>query len=155
MPIGDHTLQLNGLTKSLEVRTASIPVVVQPKIATPTKPTVPVAPVPILKPYKVSFSVNFNLNSWWVTSAGYRAIGAAVKKVPVEAQNVKILIVGSSQKTAVDPYPNIGLDRAKAVAKAMRTLGFVGRYNVSQVDKKVLSTPEARRAVVTISWSAP
>jgi hypothetical protein len=159
MEVGNHTLQLNGLTKGLEVRTASLPVVVIAKQAATAKPTpAPVttqAPVAPAKKSAVSFSVSFGLNSWWVNSSGYNAMRAAIKKVPAGAKNIAITVTGNKQETNVDPYPNIGLDRAKAVVKAMRFLGFGGRYTAVQNDEAGMTTAEYRRADVTISWTAP
>lgn len=136
--IGEHTLQLNGLTPALEIRSVSIPIVISSKTLVTKSET---------------FNIYFGMNSWWVNSAGHKEIRKAIKKVPKSSRPYVVIVTGFVQPTTIDPFPNLAIDRAKAVIKAMKKVGFMATYTPKRGPKMKMNLPEFRRATVTISWN--
>jgi len=130
---GGHTIQLNGLSPKGEVRSASVGVVVQPKITI------------------ASGKVYFAYASSVLDAKSKATLAAIAAKAKAAKGNVFITVVGWAQPTA-NSKRHVALSnaRATAVASALKAAGVKGAYSVTGKGLAAANVASSRYAEITV-----
>lgn len=131
---GNHTLQVNGHTTSLEVRSMSVG-------------------VRLVGSTTVTARVRFGATSARLDSAMRARLTRLARQArQSNAMEIVVQVDGFVQGTSVRANEKrLSAARARAVAQALRAAGVKGSYSVSGRGRAVESGPAARRVVVTVT----
>jgi hypothetical protein len=124
---------------------------VVPAIVKPVEPT-PQTPVVVGRIVTSKQKVYFKLSSAVLDSASKSALRTLAAKAKRVGKTFKVSIDGFTQPTKSDPnFKKLSLDRAKAAAAFIRSLGIKGAYVVTGAGQAPRNVPKSRYAEVTIS----
>lgn len=118
------------------------------------KPVAPTPDVPVVVGRVISSKqkVYFKLSSAILDSASKSALKKLASKALKAGSSFKVSIVGFTQPTKSDPnFEKLSLDRAKAAANFLRSLGVKGVYLVQGKGQAPRNVPKSRYSEVTIS----
>ena len=147
MQIGDHTLQINGVSPSQELMSQTIGIVVVAPVVTEAKPALVEQDKNLVV---MSHKVGFGRSAAWINANNIRAIRKFMSQVS-ESFVVKRVIIKGYEQPSMITLPKIDLARANAVRKFLRNEG----YNYPIVSKgmgvaKSRSADLSRVAILTI-----
>jgi outer membrane protein OmpA-like peptidoglycan-associated protein len=133
------------LTSPVSEIAARVPEIVKPVTPTPEVPKV------VGRVVTSKQKVYFKLSSAVLDSASKSALRALATKAKKIGKSFKISIDGFTQPTKLDPnFQKLSLDRAKAAATYIRSLGIKGVYVVKGAGQAPRNVPKSRYAEVTI-----
>ena len=133
------------LTSPISEIAARVPEIVKPETPTPEVPTV------VGRVVTSKQKVYFKLSSAVLDSASKSALRNLAAKALKIGKSFKVSIDGFTQPTKSDPnFQKLSLDRAKAAATYIRSLGIKGVYLVKGAGQAPRNVPKSRYAEVTI-----
>jgi outer membrane protein OmpA-like peptidoglycan-associated protein len=133
------------LTSPISEIAARVPEIVKPETPTPEVPTV------VGRVVTSKQKVYFKLSSAVLDSASKSALRNLAAKALKIGKSFKVSIDGFTQPTKSDPnFQKLSLDRAKAAATYIRSLGIKGVYVVKGAGQAPRNVPKSRYAEVTI-----
>jgi predicted phage tail protein len=121
-----------------------------PDVVKPVTPT-PETPKAVGRVVTSKQKVYFKLSSAILDSASKTALRNLATKAKKIGKSFKVSIDGFTQPTKVDPnFQRLSLERAKAAANYIRSLGIKGVYVVKGAGQAPRNVPKSRYAEVTI-----
>lgn len=133
------------LTSPVAEISTKVPDVVKPVTPTPETPKV------VGRVITSKQKVYFKLSSAILDSASKTALRNLATKAKKIGKSFKVSIDGFTQPTKVDPnFQRLSLERAKAAASYIRSLGIKGVYVVKGAGQAPRNVPKSRYAEVTI-----